>query len=47
MQAQLCLKQIASAHASIAESYMTEPLCDGSDAEEECESNLEIALQVQ
>ena len=27
------LRQMASAHASIAESYMTEPLCDDSDAE--------------
>ena len=32
-QAQHCLRQAASAHASIAESYMTEPLCDDSDAE--------------
>ena len=32
-QEQLCCKHIASAHASIAESYMTEPLCDEPDAE--------------
>ena len=32
-QIKLCQKQIASAHASIAESYMTEPLCDEEDAE--------------
>jgi Tfp pilus assembly protein PilF len=32
-QENLCKKQMASAHASIAESYMTEPLCDEPDAE--------------
>ena len=32
-QEALCRKQISSAHASIAESYMTEPLCDEPDAE--------------
>ena len=33
VQEALCQKQIASAHASIAESYMTDPLCDEPDAE--------------
>ena len=42
-----CLRQMASAHASIAESYMTEPLCDDSDAENQCEQNIEQALQMQ
>jgi len=41
------LRQMASAHASIAESYMTEPLCDDSDAENQCEQNIEQALQMQ
>ena len=43
----LCQKQIAAAHASIAESYMTEPLCDDSDAEQQCETNLQQALALQ
>ena len=45
-QAQHCMRQVATAHASIAESYMTEPLCDEPEAEQQCESNLEQALQV-
>ena len=40
-QETLCLRQIAAAHASIAETYMLEPLCDDSDAEQQCEANLE------
>ena len=40
VQEQHLRKQIATAHASIAESYMSEPLCDDSDAEQQCESNL-------
>jgi len=32
--------------ASIAELYMTPPLCDDEDAEIECESNLQEALKV-
>ena len=43
-QMQLCQKQIASAYASIAESYKVEPLCDDSDAEQQCEQNLTEAL---
>ena len=46
LQEQHCMRQIASAHASVAESYMTEPMCDEPDAELQCESNLEQALQV-
>lgn len=45
-QATLCLKQQASALASIAELYMTEPLCDDDDAEEQCEVCLDQALQI-
>lgn len=40
VQANMVLKQQASALASIAELYMTEPLCDDSDAEQQCESSL-------
>ena len=37
---ELCKRQMASGHASIAESYMTEPLCDEADAEQTCMDNL-------
>ena len=45
LQAALCKRQTASALASIAESYMTEPLCDEPNAEQTCELVLQEALQ--
>ncbi len=39
-------KQQASALASIAELYMTEPLCDEEDAEQVCENSLKEALSL-
>ncbi len=42
----LTTRQQASAYASIAELYMTEPLCDEPDAEITCEQSLTTALQI-
>lgn len=38
-------RQVSSAHASIAELYMTD-LCDEPNAEQHCESSLKDALAV-
>ena len=43
----LCQRQMASGHASIAETYMTEPLCDEPTAEQTCVDNLKQALTLQ
>jgi len=43
-QVALTIRQQASAFASIAELYMTEPLCDETDAEQICEQSLAAAL---
>ena len=40
----MATKQQASALASIAELYMTEPLCDEDGAEQHCEQSLQQAL---
>ena len=45
-QLQLVNQQQASALASIAELYMTEPLCDEDDAEQQCEFSLKQALLI-
>lgn len=42
----LAVRQRASAMASIAELYMTAPLCDEANAEQTCEECLATALQV-
>ena len=38
--------QVASAHASVAELFMTAPLCDDPSAEETCEAHLKEALTI-
>lgn len=45
-QAQLRQRQRASAYASIAEEYMTEPLCDLPEAEQTCEHSFAEALNI-
>jgi len=45
-QVALTTRQQASAFASIAELYMTEPLCDEAEAENTCEQSLNMALQI-
>jgi hypothetical protein len=45
-QLQLNNQQQASALASIAELFMTEPLCDEEDAESNCELSLKEALLI-
>eukprot|EP00347_Sterkiella_histriomuscorum_P001421 403372102 len=45
-EAKLINKQTASAFSSIAELFMSEPLCDEPDAESECERCLREALKV-
>ena len=44
-QVLMLTKQIASGLASIAELFMTEPLCDEPNAEQECETCLNKALE--
>lgn len=44
--AQLAEKQRASAHACIAELYMTPPLCDEQGAEQTCEAALQESLKI-
>ena len=45
-QVAMLTRQMASALASIAELFMTEPLCDEPNAEQECETSLKQALEM-
>ena len=42
----LAKTQMASAYATIAELYMTPPLCDDNDAESQCENSFAEALKI-